>query len=145
MKRTNLDGRNAHQNWFEIMYLQHLQFRTFSESKLVLLMLMRPTAFWPDCYVRPSLLDCRLTTSTNFAQQSSAALFLLFVKALLLFQYTYRMMAIFLYYGAFTYDTVNNYSDFIVTLQSKTLGFFLQRHKLENLKQMLTWGICFRI
>ena len=38
----------------------------------------------------------RLTTSTNLAQQSSAALFLLyvlFVKVLLFFQYTYRMIA----------------------------------------------------
>ena len=25
------------------------------------------------------------------------------------------------------------------------LCFFFQRHKLENLKQMLTWGICFRM
>ena len=25
------------------------------------------------------------------------------------------------------------------------LWFFFQRHKLENLKQMLTWGICFRM
>ena len=33
------------------------------------------------------------------------------------------------------------YSDSIV----KNFGVFCQRHKLENLKQMLTWSICFRI
>ena len=33
------------------------------------------------------------------------------------------------------------YSDSIV----KNFVFFFQRHKLENLKQMLTWSICFRI
>jgi hypothetical protein len=27
----------------------------------------------------------------------------------------------------------------------QNFGFFFQRHKLENLKQMLTWGICFRM
>ena len=27
----------------------------------------------------------------------------------------------------------------------QNFGFFFQRHKLENLKQMLTWSICFRI
>ena len=27
----------------------------------------------------------------------------------------------------------------------QNFGFFFQRHKLENLKQLLTWSICFRI